>query len=269
MPKAFISYARDGSHGENLAAEIQQQLQAAGFVVFRDVTGLKPGDQWSRKLEFELETSDVMVLVLSEKVRTSKWVHNEFSLAEEIGIPVIPVLAEAIRHPLWVRHLQVLDFCGAKNWIALFEAMNLLEKLVTESVVGRYVINNNSTVTDTRTGLMWKRYSEGLSGDDCCVGTTVRYNWDDAISMFDNGVSFGSYNNWRIPTVGELLTLVDKNQQPAIDHTVFPNSGWAYWSATEKGEFFAFFVSFSNQHNGSHWDYRRVRYHVRLVRSVQ
>ncbi|MBJ6610280.1 MAG: hypothetical protein JG718_07970 [Candidatus Thiothrix moscowensis] len=42
MPKAFISYARDGSHGENLAIEIQQQLQAAGFVVFRDVTGLKP-----------------------------------------------------------------------------------------------------------------------------------------------------------------------------------------------------------------------------------
>jgi TIR domain. len=73
MPKAFISYARDGSHGENLAAEIQQQLQAAGFVVFRDVIGLKPGDVWYHKLEFELETSDVMVLVVSEKVRTSKW----------------------------------------------------------------------------------------------------------------------------------------------------------------------------------------------------
>ncbi|WGZ95364.1 MAG: hypothetical protein QJT81_05090 [Candidatus Thiothrix putei] len=36
MPKAFISYARDGSYGENLAAEIQQQLQAAGFAVFSE-----------------------------------------------------------------------------------------------------------------------------------------------------------------------------------------------------------------------------------------
>ncbi len=125
MPKAFISYARDGSYGENLATEIQQQLQAAGFAVFRDVIGLKPGDVWYHKLEFELESSDVMVLVVSEKVRTSKWVHNEVSMAEEIGIPVIPVLAEKVRHPLWLRHLQVLDFCGAVDWRVLLEAVSL------------------------------------------------------------------------------------------------------------------------------------------------
>lgn len=123
MPRAFISYARDSGHGENLAIEIQQQLQAAGFAVFRDVTGLKPGDPWFHKLEFELETSDVMVLVLSDKVRKSKWVHNEFSMAEEIGIPVIPVLAEAIRQPLWVRHLQMLDFCGVKEWHLLLDVV--------------------------------------------------------------------------------------------------------------------------------------------------
>jgi formylglycine-generating enzyme required for sulfatase activity len=123
MPKAFISYARDGSYGENLAAEIQQQLQAAGFAVFRDVIGLKPGDVWYRTLELELETSDVMVLVVSEKVRTSKWVHNEVSMAEEIGIPVIPVLAEKVRYPLWLRHLQSLDFCGAVDWSLLLGAL--------------------------------------------------------------------------------------------------------------------------------------------------
>jgi len=61
MPKAFVSYARDGSHGEHLATEIQQRLQAVGMEVFRDVTGLKPGDTWYHKLEYELETSDVMV----------------------------------------------------------------------------------------------------------------------------------------------------------------------------------------------------------------
>ncbi|MDQ5770465.1 toll/interleukin-1 receptor domain-containing protein [Thiothrix subterranea] len=121
--KAFISYARDGSHGENLAVEIQQQLQVAGFVVFRDVSGLKPGDVWYHKLESELETSDVMVLVVSEKVRTSKWVHNEVSMAEEIGIPVIPVLAEKVRYPLWLRHLQSLDFCGVVDWSLLLGAI--------------------------------------------------------------------------------------------------------------------------------------------------
>ncbi|MFM2318265.1 MAG: hypothetical protein RLZZ215_886 [Pseudomonadota bacterium] len=127
MPKIFISYARDQSHGENLAAEAQQQLQAAGFEVFRDMIGLKPGDVWPQKLEFELESSDAVVLIVSEKVRSSKWVHNEISMAEEIGLPVIPVLAEKVRSPLWLRHLQALDFCTQTNWSALIAALPLLQ----------------------------------------------------------------------------------------------------------------------------------------------
>ncbi|MGB0848787.1 MAG: TIR domain-containing protein, partial [Thiolinea sp.] len=123
MTKVFISYARDGSYGENLAAIVQMQLQHAGFEVFRDVSGLKAGDIWYHKLEAELETSNIMVLVVSEKVRTSKWVANEVSMAEEIGIPVIPVLAENIRKPLWLRHLQVLDFCDAEDWERLFDSL--------------------------------------------------------------------------------------------------------------------------------------------------
>jgi Uncharacterized conserved protein len=50
-------------------------------------------------------------------------VHNEVSMAEDIGIPVIPVLAEKVRHPLWLRHLQVLDFCGARDWSLLLGAL--------------------------------------------------------------------------------------------------------------------------------------------------
>ncbi|HMT93871.1 SUMF1/EgtB/PvdO family nonheme iron enzyme [uncultured Thiothrix sp.] len=118
-----MSYARDQSHGERLAAETQQQLLAAGFEVFRDVIGLKPGDVWYHKLEFELETSDAVVLIVSEKVRTSKWVHNEISMAQELNLPVIPVFAEKVRSPLWLRHLQALDFCTQTNWVLLIEAL--------------------------------------------------------------------------------------------------------------------------------------------------
>ena len=122
MPKIFISYGRDESYGQNLATETQQQLQAAGFEVFRDVIGLKPGDVWYSKLEFELENSDLVVLVISERVRKSKWVHNEISMAEEIGLPIIPLIAEKVRMPLWLRHLQSLDFSEQKDWQRLFDA---------------------------------------------------------------------------------------------------------------------------------------------------
>ena len=123
MSKVFISYGRDGSYGQNLATEAQQQLQAAGFEVFRDVTGLNGGDVWYSKLELELESSDVVVLIVSEKIRKSKWVHNEISMAEEIGLPVIPVFAETVRIPLWLRHLQALDFSERLNWENLFNAI--------------------------------------------------------------------------------------------------------------------------------------------------
>ena len=205
MPKAFISYARDGSYGENLAVEIHQQLKAAGFTVFRDVISLKPGDVWFHKLDAELESSDVMVLVLSEKVRTSVWVPNEVDAAKELGIPIIPVLAEKMLRPIWIRHLQVLDFCGVVDWALLFGAIGhhvdgrpsppspLSRQAVeggqekepqAEPVAGRYIIHNNGTVTDTATKLMWKRCSEGQYGEDCKV-EAQRYIWDDAMSKFE------------------------------------------------------------------------------------
>ncbi|EIJ35707.1 DUF1566 domain-containing protein [Thiothrix nivea] len=300
MPKAFISYARDGGHGENLATEIQQQLQAAGFAVFRDVTGLKPGDPWFHKLEFELETSDVMVLVLSEKVRKSKWVHNEFSMAEEIGIPVIPVLAEVIRQPLWVRHLQILDFCGARDWRVLLDAVGSPVGTLTpqpplpvvegeqekvrplspstsgrgvgvreNDLTGRYIIHDNGTVTDTQTGLMWKRCSEGQSGADCS-GNPAEYSWNAAMSKFGEGVSFAGYNDWRMPTIEELKTLVDKSQKPTINQTAFPNtpSAW-FWSASPVAYngYGAWYVYFFDGHDGY---YGKVNGgSVRLVRSGQ
>lgn len=74
-------------------------------------------------MESELESSDAMVLVVSEKVRSSKWVHNEVNMAEELGIPVIPVLAQSILQPLWLRHLQLLDFCGKQQWEVLVSAI--------------------------------------------------------------------------------------------------------------------------------------------------
>ena len=123
MHKVFISYARDESCGQDLAVEAQSQLELASFNVFRDVTGVKGGDFWLRKLEEELRASHIVVLVLSEKVLTSKWVPNEINLAEELGIPVIPIFAERIQLPLWLRHLQVIDFVDQMPWMQLYGAI--------------------------------------------------------------------------------------------------------------------------------------------------
>ena len=170
MPKVFISYARDGGSGEKLAAEVQAQLQQQNMEVFRDVIGLKPGDVWYHKLEFELETSDFVVLVVSEKVRTSKWVHNEVSMAEEIGLPVIPVLAEKIRSPLWLRHLQQLNFCGEREWGQLFEVLGVSS---TSSVAPALPIKKPEIIIPT-----WAETTNTDQYTDLNIkGVTQRFRW--------------------------------------------------------------------------------------------
>lgn len=194
MPKIFISYARDKSHGEHLAAETQQQLLAAGFEVFRDVIGLKPGDVWYHKLEFELESSDAVVLIVSEKVRNSKWVHNEISMAEEIGLPVIPVFAEKVRSPLWLRHLQALDFCTQANWPALIAALPIAKviaptapKITLEEHV-QVVISAKTDITlklaEMRSKLTWASASGtdqyGIYADLAFKGVMQRFRYIEA-----------------------------------------------------------------------------------------
>lgn len=124
MTKVFVSFARDGGVGENLAAEMQHKLQFKGFEVFRDVAASQPGDVWYSKLEHEIIDSDIVVLIVSEMIRKSEWVHNEVSLARELGIPIITVSAESIRMPLWLRHLPILDFSNFVDWDELFRAIN-------------------------------------------------------------------------------------------------------------------------------------------------
>jgi hypothetical protein len=144
----------------------------------------------------------------------------------------------------------------------------------------RYVDNRDGTITDTKTGLMWKRCSEGLSGADCEKGKMERYIWDDAVQNFKN-VEYAGYADWRLPTIDELKTLVycsngikdkicnDGSERPRINQQAFPNTAWAYWSGSPSAGYsgYAWYVSFHYGNSGS--DPRDYVSAVRLVRGGQ
>lgn len=124
MQQIFISYAQDKSHGQHLAEQVHNQLQDAGFAVFRDVSGLVPGTKWAMEIERQLKASQLIVLVVSAKALSSSWVFAEYDMALEQGIPIIPVFAESLSAPLWLRHLHRLDFSRQAVWQDLLKAID-------------------------------------------------------------------------------------------------------------------------------------------------
>lgn len=150
--------------------------------------------------------------------------------------------------------------------------------------IEQYIDHGDGTITDTKTGLMWKRCSEGLSGVNCEEGRTEQYKWDDAVKRFKD-VEYAGYADWRLPTIDELKTLVQcskgvKNKDtgwcnkgsetPTINQQAFPNTEvtW-FWSGSPYADDsdYAWYVYFG--YGYSNVDYRHNNYAVRLVRGGQ
>lgn len=119
-----------------------------------------------------------------------------------------------------------------------------------------YVDNNDGTVSDLATGLMWMKSDSGrLNAGDAGNGTM---NWEDALAWSEN-LDTAGYSDWRLPSAKELQSIVDYNRSPdttdsaAID-PVFLNKpiinaagmkDWGYyWSNTPFGDTQTIYVSF-------------------------
>ncbi|HYC56142.1 MAG TPA: DUF1566 domain-containing protein [Candidatus Binatia bacterium] len=70
-----------------------------------------------------------------------------------------------------------------------------------------FVDNGDGTITDTSSGLMWEKLADDGGVHDYNTG----YNWTNAFGKIGtlNAASFGGYDDWRLPSVRELLTIVN------------------------------------------------------------
>jgi len=132
-----------------------------------------------------------------------------------------------------------------------------------------YVDNGNGTVTDTVTGLMWDQCTLGRSGSGCS-GTANTYTWANAISAATtlNSANYKGHNDWRVPSIVELESLVKLGSPPVIDTVVFPNTPAGYfWSATPSDSLNAWYLVFYAGNIGTY--YKQDVYSARLVRGGQ
>jgi len=79
-----------------------------------------------------------------------------------------------------------------------------------------YVDNGDGTVTDLNTGLMWEKKSDDGSIHD----KDATYTLDDALTVHVGGLnaaSFAGHDDWRVPNVRELQSIVDfHTTNPAV-----------------------------------------------------
>ena len=87
-----------------------------------------------------------------------------------------------------------------------------------------YTDNEDGTITDSRTNLMWQQ-------------TNASYlNWDTA-SSYCTQSGTGGYGDWRLPTLNELQLLLNPDYEPMIDpiFITITSLNW-YWTSSVDGD---------------------------------
>ena len=136
---------------------------------------------------------------------------------------------------------------------SMLKRIETLESIVLPQKPARF-IDNGDTVTDTKTGLMWSK-----------LGTDKTYTWDEAVELC---MKITGHNDWRLPTIEELFSIVDYSRyNPAID-TVFKCEPSVYWSSTTYAyrPSYAWIVLFYGGY--VYYEYKTYDYYVRAVRNI-
>ncbi len=135
-------------------------------------------------------------------------------------------------------HLTLLAFiCLPQTPVFSKCASNVIGNTPDKQIID----NHDGTVSDLSTGLMWKKCLEGAYGDNCTSSYGLRkilpyyLSWYQAMNRAKvaNKARYAGYNNWRLPNIKELLSILDPTC-PAGFNENFPHGyGILYvWSST-------------------------------------
>ncbi|NNL42443.1 MAG: DUF1566 domain-containing protein [Desulfobacterales bacterium] len=73
--------------------------------------------------------------------------------------------------------------------------------MVSAGALNRFVKNDDNTITDTKTGLMWAAKDNGSP-----------INWHNAL-FYCRDFKGGGYTDWQMPTLDELASIYDSEEK--------------------------------------------------------
>ncbi|QOY52303.1 DUF1566 domain-containing protein [Candidatus Sulfurimonas baltica] len=126
-------------------------------------------------------------------------------------------------------------------------------------IVEAWATFNNGLMWQDNNGLMWQDNEDVLS--------TMK-NWSGA-KQYCEDLTLVGFDDWRLPNIDELKSIVDKNRTPAIKKEFKNTISNGYWSSTTNASNTAraWNVYFSN--GGQYYYGKASNFYVRCVRAGQ
>lgn len=163
--------------------------------------------------------------------------------------------------------MLLLTLSGFSAIVAVAQTCISESEVPASTPTTQFIDHGDGSVTDSKTGLMWAKCSEGLSGSDCATGGATTPTWQVALDLANTSF-LADYSDWRLPNVNELRSIVEVQcYDPSINLSVFPNTPVSnYWSSSPYAADLnaSWEVIFSRGDSNSHL--RNNSGHVRLVR---
>lgn len=162
------------------------------------------------------------------------------------------------------------------------EIESQIQSTIAETNSDEFMDNKNGTVTFKNNGLMWQRCAVGQVWNGVtCDGDAEKFTWYSAMKLTSH---FAGYDNWRLPTQIELMTLVHcfngkfdiKKAKCLSDSSVKkPNINPLFFSKTQSLWFwssspyvysnhYAWYIDFNQGH--TNYNDKNAYMNVRLVR---
>ena len=93
----------------------------------------------------------------------------------------------------------------------------------SKSIKAIYRDNNDGTITDLRTGLLWQKDSTNKTCDYACANT------------YCSNLKLETSSNWKLPSEAQLKSITDDGRSEYIINPVFTCPAGKYWTSTPHG----------------------------------